>query len=324
MALIDEITLNIKAGKGGDGVVRWIQEKFKPKGGPGGGDGGNGGNVYFKAVPDLQILDQYKYKKKFSANNGNPGENWNKTGANGDDLVLLVPIGSLITNTETGEQWDITEPEQQVLVLKGGRGGYGNTHFKSSKNTTPYESTPGKVGEAGIFKVELKLIADIGLVGLPSAGKSTLINEITNAQSKTGAYHFTTLEPHLGVTSNKLIIADIPGLIEGASSGKGLGHKFLKHIQRTRLLIHCIDVNETDITQAYLTIKQELGEFDQSLLEKPEIIALTKTDTRDKEFVGKQQDLLVATAKKPIFPISSLLNEGLEELLKEASNQLGK
>ena len=304
MAFIDEVQLDIKAGKGGDGVVRWIREKFKPKGGPGGGNGGRGGDVYAEAVSDLQILDQYQFQKKFAADNGNPGDNWNKEGKDGEDLVLKFPVGSIITNTQTGDTWELTALEQRELLLRGGRGGLGNTHFKSSRNTTPYESTPGKPGEAGQFHIELQLIADIGLVGLPSAGKSSLLNALTNAQSKVGAYHFTTLEPHLGVTKNKTILADIPGLIEGAADGKGLGHKFLRHIKRTTALAHCVSVENPDPVAAYTEIRGELERFDPELATKSEITLLTKVDLIDNESQATMVADLTAASGRKVYPVS--------------------
>lgn len=314
MAFIDEVELDIKAGKGGDGVVRWIREKFKPKGGPGGGNGGRGGDVYAEAVSDLQILDQYQFQKKFAAENGEPGEGNNKEGKDGADLVLTFPVGSIITNQTSGESIELTEVGQRVHLLRGGQGGLGNTYFKSSRNTTPYESTPGKAGEKSAFHIELQLIADIGLVGLPSAGKSSLLNALTNAQSKVGAYHFTTLEPHLGVTKNKTILADIPGLIEGASNGKGLGHKFLRHIRRTKALAHCISVENDSPVASYNEIRRELENFDPALGEKAELILLTKIDLVDEETREKMiQDLEEATGKM-VCPVSTLQPETLAAL----------
>jgi len=320
MALLDEVTLSIKAGKGGDGVVRWIREKFKPKGGPGGGNGGRGGDVYVKAVADLQALDQYRFKKDFVAQNGDPGGNHNKDGKHGDHLTLTFPLGSVITNTETNESVELTELGQTEKILTGGHGGLGNAYFKSSTNTTPYEWTPGKKGEKGKFAIELRLIADIGLIGLPSAGKSTLLNALTNAQSKVGAYHFTTLEPHLGVTKDKVILADIPGLIEGASEGKGLGHKFLRHIKRTKMLAHCVSVEHEDPVTAYREIRNELEKYDSELAEKQEIILLTKIDLiSEKEMKEKVEQLKDATGKD-ILTISSIDEESLENFSKKVAS----
>lgn len=277
MAFIDEVTLTLAAGDGGDGVVRWKQEKFRPLGGPGGGNGGKGGDVYAETIDDLSYLEYYRFKKEYSAERGEDGGGNNKEGANGDDLVLRFPRGTVLTNTETGETFELREVGDRIKILKGGSGGLGNDHFKSSTNTTPYEWTPGKLGEKAEFNVELKLFADAGFVGLPSAGKSTLLNILTNANSKVGAYHFTTLEPHLGALG-PYILADIPGLIRGASEGKGLGHKFLKHLTRTKMLVHVIGLDNEEPVESYREIRQELEAFDPVLANKQEIILLTKTD----------------------------------------------
>jgi ABC-type multidrug transport system ATPase subunit len=213
MALIDEVQIHISAGRGGDGVVRWRQEKFKPLSGPGGGNGGPGGDVYIQAVSDIGYLDFYRHTKEFQAEHGHPGGNNSRQGATGESLTLKFPVGSILSNRSTGEVFELDHVDQKILILKGGRGGLGNEHFKSSKNVTPRESTPGQPGESADFDVELRMFADIGLVGLPSAGKSTLLNALTNAKSKVAAYHFTTLDPHLGAFY-EFIIADIPGIIE--------------------------------------------------------------------------------------------------------------
>ena len=277
MAFIDEVQLHIKAGDGGDGVVRWRQEKFRPKGGPGGGNGGNGGDVYVEAVADLGYLDYYLHKKNFSAESGDPGGHNSREGKNGEDIVLRFPRGTVLTNIETGEEFELAEVGEQIKILAAGRGGLGNEHFKSSTNTTPYEWTPGTPGGEADFSIELRLFADIGFVGLPSAGKSTLLNALTNAKSKVAAYHFTTLDPHLG-DMHGYILADIPGIIEGASEGKGLGYKFLRHIKRTKSLVHVLGLDSEDPISDYDVIRKELGDYDESLLEKDEIILLSKND----------------------------------------------
>lgn len=282
MALLDEVQLSLKAGRGGDGVVRWRQEKGKPLSGPGGGNGGMGGDVFALAVPDIGYLDFYRTKKDFSAENGFPGANWGRKGADGEELTLKFPVGTALKNRETGEVFELDEVGQKILILKGGRGGLGNEYFKSSRNTTPKECTPGKAGEFADFDIELRLFADIGLVGLPSAGKSTLINALTNAKSKVAEYHFTTLDPHLGAFYG-FIIADIPGLIEGASEGRGLGVKFLKHISKTRALAHVLALDSEDIENDYATIRGELAKYDQALADKDEIIVFTKSDMVDEE-----------------------------------------
>ncbi|HEV8666726.1 MAG TPA: GTPase [Candidatus Paceibacterota bacterium] len=225
MAFVDELTFDAAAGKGGDGVVRWLHEKGKEYSGPSGGNGGNGGNVYMRAVRDLNLLARYRGEKRFDAPSGADGENSNRHGKGGDDMTIDLPIGSLVRNTATGEQYELLEEGEKIMILKGGRGGAGNAAFKSSVNITPEESTPGALGESATFTIELRIIADAGLVGLPNAGKSSLLNALTNAAAKVAPYAFTTLDPNLGALYG-YIIADIPGLIEGASEGKGLGFRF--------------------------------------------------------------------------------------------------
>jgi GTP-binding protein len=286
MAFIDEVKLHIKAGDGGDGVVRWRHEKFKPKAGPGGGNGGEGGHVWAEAVSDLAYLEYYKHKKKFAAENGIPGGNLGKEGRNGEDLTLRFPRGTVLKNLFTEEEFELKNVGDRVMILKGGRGGLGNEHFKSSTNTTPMEWTPGKQGEEADFFVELRLFADVGLVGLPSAGKSTLINALTNAKSKVGAYHFTTLDPHLG-DMHGYIVADIPGIIEGASDGKGLGCKFLRHIRRTNTLVHLVGLDSEDPIRDYDIIRGELKKYGQGLEKKDEIVLLSKSDLLDEKELEK-------------------------------------
>ncbi|MEK7190626.1 MAG: GTPase ObgE [Patescibacteria group bacterium] len=283
MAFIDEITIQASAGRGGDGVVRWRQEKFVPKGGPAGGDGGRGGNFYVLAVRDVHILSKYKAQKIFTATRGEDGANKSLHGKNGEDFVLELPIGSIITNLETDEIWQLNQEGEKIMILKGGYGGFGNEHFKSSINTTPKEWRPGEEGEKGNFKIELELFADIGLIGLPNAGKTSLLNSLTNADAKVGDYAFTTLDPNLGDFYG-YIIADIPGIIEGASEGKGLGVKFLRHIKRTKMLAHLISfenlksTSPTGMIKSYKEIRKELKKYGHGLEEKEEIIILTKSD----------------------------------------------
>ncbi len=289
MAFIDEIIIYAEAGRGGNGVVRWRQEKFIPKGGPAGGDAGRGGDFYVQAVRDIHVLSKYKAKKSFSAGRGEDGANKSLHGKNGIDLFLELPIGSIITNLDTDESWQLTEEGQKILILKGGYGGFGNEHFKSSTNTTPKEWRPGEEGEKGNFRIELELFADIGLIGLPNAGKSSLLNSLTNAQARVGDYAFTTLDPNLGDFYG-YIIADIPGIIEGASEGKGLGVKFLRHIKRTKMLAHLISFENlskgsTGMMKVYKDIRKELAKYDkklnlgvEGLSGKKEIIILTKSD----------------------------------------------
>ena len=286
MAFLDEIIITAKAGKGGDGVVRWRREKFIPKGGPSGGDGGRGGDVYIRAVRSLRVLDQYRAKKEYTAENGEAGASSSLTGAGGKDLTIDFPIGSKVTNRTTGEAWELTKEGQTIKILKGGQGGFGNEHFKSSTNQTPQEATKGKEGEEAELHIEVSLISDVGLIGFPNAGKSSLLNALTNATAKIGDYPFTTIDPNLG-DLHGYIIADIPGLIEGASEGKGLGHAFLRHIAKTRVLVHLISFEQANMTKAYETIREELQQYGHGLEEKEEIILLTKTDVTQPEAVAQ-------------------------------------
>lgn len=284
---IDEITIHAQAGRGGDGVVRWRREKFIDKGGPNGGDGGRGGSIFAVAVSDINLLSKYKHKKEFDGFDGEDGMGGSKHGKDGKDLIIELPVGSVVTSIESGATISLDTVGQKELLLKGGLGGWGNEQFKTSVNTTPTKATKGRVGEQGHFKIELELFADIGLVGLPNAGKSSLLNAVTNAQAKIGSYQFTTLDPNLGDFYGH-IIADIPGLIEGASSGKGLGIKFLKHIKRTSMLAHLISLENEKPIEVYKKIRKELGAYDKTLLEKDEIIVLTKTDMVDQKVIDKR------------------------------------
>lgn len=312
--LIDEIKINAKAGRGGDGVVRWRQEKFIDKGGPNGGDGGRGGDVYAVAVQDINLLAKYKHKKKFEAQDGMEGAGGSRHGKSGEDLIIEFPIGSIITNIASGDFVSLEKEGQKELLLRGGQGGFGNERFKSSINTTPTKATKGTFGEEGDFKIELHLFADVGLIGLPNAGKSSLLNSLTNAQAKIGAYQFTTLDPNLG-EFHKFILADIPGLIEGASEGKGLGIKFLKHITRTKMLAHLVSFENEDpegklasygagMMKVYKEIRRELENYDKELSLKDEIIILTKTDVVDDPKKIEKVKKEFAKLKKPVFLLS--------------------
>lgn len=287
MAFVDELTIEARAGKGGDGVVRWLHAKGKEYSGPAGGNGGNGGDVYIRGVRDIDLLSRYRGEKLFEAQPGNDGENDNRAGKSGSDKTIDLPVGSIVKNKNTGEIFELTEEGQTILILKGGRGGAGNAVFKSSVNRSPEESTPGGRGEEGMLDIELRLIADAGLVGLPNAGKTSLLNALTHATGKVGGYAFTTLDPNLGALYG-FVLADIPGLIEGASGGKGLGTKFLRHIARTKLLIHCISLESPDPLVEYNTVRKELDKFeDGTLAKKPEMIVFTKSDMRTPEEVEK-------------------------------------
>lgn len=301
--LIDHITLSIKAGKGGDGVVRWRREKGTPFGGPAGGDGGKGGDVYFRVVRDIQALSAYKHKAEWEAEGGEAGQKRSMHGSNGADLYLNVPVGSVIYNREYDKTYECMEEGQEILILRGGKGGLGNEQFKSATNRTPEEFTKGELGEFATFDIELRLIADVGVIGLPNAGKSSLVNALTRAGAKVGDYPFTTLEPNLGAYYG-YVLADIPGLIEGASEGKGLGHKFLRHITRTRMLVHLVSAENEEVGEEYKVIREELGKFDPELLKREEIVVLSKTDMVSEEERKEKLAVLKKASGKEVFELS--------------------
>lgn len=288
---VDEIQLHLKAGRGGDGVVRWRHEKGKEFGGPSGGNGGKGGDIFALAVRDIGILASYRNAKEFEAGRGEDGSREVRQGAEGGDIELKVPVGTRITNLTTGYSLELLKDGERVKLASGGRGGLGNTHFKASTNVRPKEHTEGELGEEADFLIELLMVVDVGLVGLPNAGKSSLLNALTSAHSKVADYQFTTLEPSLGDFYG-LIIADIPGLIEGASEGKGLGHKFLRHIERTRALVHCVSAENDDPAQAYKIVRKELEHYNIEVAKKPEIVLLTKTDLISEEEKGEKIEAL--------------------------------
>ena len=331
MKFIDTAKIKISSGRGGNGSVAWRREKFVPRGGPAGGDGGNGGSVYLLADPELSTLLDFKYKSIFKAKDGERGGTSNKTGKSGDDLIIKVPCGTIVKDLESETIIaDLTKPHQKILVAQGGRGGRGNSHFATSTRHAPNFCEPGEPEIERELELELKLIAEVGIVGIPSAGKSTLISIISAAKPKIADYPFTTLTPNLGVVKKPngdgVLVADIPGLIEGASEGHGLGHDFIKHIERTRILIHIIDgsgVNGTDPITAYDVIQNELKQYDKKILEKPQIIALNKIDLLDEETVD---DLKKKFKKKKISPlmISCATKRNIDKLLNAMFEELEK
>jgi GTP-binding protein len=312
MAFVDELKIHIKAGHGGDGVVRWRHEKGREFAGASGGNGGKGGDVYIRAVRDIGILARYKNSKEFLAQNGVSGQKQSMHGRDGDDLTIDLPIGSIITNLETREKFELDQDEQIIKILNGGKGGLGNEYFKSSTNVSPEQQTDGKRGEEADFEIEVELVADAGFIGLPNAGKSSLLNELTNAHSKVGAYQFTTLEPALGAMRG-FILADIPGLIEGASEGKGLGHKFLRHIKRTKILLHCLSLEDEALVKNYKVIRKELEDYSEELAQKKEIVILTKTDLVDaKKLTAAKKK--IEKLNKNILTVTVYDNQSIKEL----------
>jgi GTPase len=309
---IDEITLHMKAGRGGDGVVRWRHEKGRDHAGPSGGNGGKGGDVYAVAVRDIGILSAYRNVKEFEAERGEDGLKDLKQGGDGKNIEVKLPIGARLTNLTTGYSTELLKDEERVLLLRGGRGGLGNEHFKGSTNIRPRESTEGALGEEADFHIELLLVVDVGIIGLPNAGKSSLLNTLTHARSKIGDFPFTTLEPALGDFYG-LMIADIPGLIEGAASGKGLGHKFLRHIERTRALIHCISAEIEDPLEAYKVVRKELELYNKDMMSKTEVILLTKVDTISQDELSKRLASLKSVAKN-VLQVSILDDKLVKEL----------
>ncbi len=310
--LIDEITITIKAGDGGNGAVAF--NKVKLSRGPTGADGGNGGSVYFEGTGDINGLMVYASRKEVAGERGRDGRGSFLDGRKGEDFIMKVPTGTTVTNLETNFSQEIESVGQRILAAGGGIGGRGNFKFRSATNTTPMEHEDGTKGDVATYKIELRLIADVGLVGLPNAGKSTLLNELTAAKSRVANYAFTTLEPHLG-SYYGVILADIPGIIEGASGGKGLGVKFLKHIERTRVLFHLIDAESDDVVRDYKVIRNELETYNPELTKKTEHVLLSKTDAVTPEEV-KEKIAALKKAKIKALPLSVLEPESLQEVKK--------
>ena len=321
MAFIDEAKFFVKGGDGGNGCVSFRREKFVPRGGPDGGDGGDGGNVIIEASRRLSSLIDFRYRSHFMAERGTHGQGKKKHGRNGADRTIKVPAGSIIKDAETGEVIaDLVDDGQMIIVARGGKGGRGNTHFTSSTNRAPRIAGKGKQGVECWLLIELKILADVGLVGLPNAGKSTLLSKLSAAQPKVAPYPFTTLEPHLGVMQldhhPPHIIADIPGLIEGAHRGAGLGHKFLKHIERTKVLLHILDASKTieEIFKDRKTIEKELSKFNESLLSRRKLILLNKVDLLEDDNQLERLTAIFAKKKIPVLTISALTGSGIDDL----------
>ncbi|MBW4560896.1 MAG: GTPase ObgE [Mojavia pulchra JT2-VF2] len=324
MQFIDQAQIEVEAGNGGDGIVAFRREKYVPAGGPSGGNGGRGGSVIFVAAENLQTLLDFRYNHLFKAENGGRGGPNNCTGANGKDLIIEVPCGTAIYDAETGELLgDLIKPEQTFRVAEGGKGGLGNQHFLSNRNRAPEYALPGLPGERKLLRLELKLLAEVGIIGLPNAGKSTLISSLSAARPKIADYPFTTLVPNLGVvrkpSGDGTVFADIPGLIEGASHGAGLGHDFLRHIERTRVLLHLIDATSEDVVGDFNMIQQELKAYGRGLAQRPQILALNKIDAVDRETVDLEAlaTQLNHLSYAPVFLISAVARTGLEPMLQE-------
>ncbi|BAC13998.1 Spo0B-associated GTP-binding protein [Oceanobacillus iheyensis HTE831] len=326
---VDQVSVYVKAGDGGNGLVAYRREKYVPKGGPAGGDGGNGSNVVFKVDEGLNTLMEFRYNRHFKGKRGENGMSKTQHGRNADPLVIPVPPGTTVIDEDTGEVIaDLTKHEQEAVIVKGGRGGRGNTRFATPRNPAPDMAENGEPGQERNIKVELKLIADVGLVGFPSVGKSTLLSVVSAAKPKIADYHFTTLSPNLGVVdtqdSRSFVLADLPGLIEGASQGIGLGHQFLRHIERTRVILHVIDMAGTegrDPYEDYKKINQELSDYDEKLMDRPQIIAANKMDMPNAQenliqFKNELEDDI------PVYEISALTKDGLRDLLFAIADKL--
>lgn len=323
---VDEVVLEVIAGRGGDGCMAFRREKFVPMGGPFGGNGGKGGDIIFKADEGLRTLVDLRYQKKIKGTPGNNGEGKNKNGKNALDTIIKVPVGTTIKDNDTDLVIaDLTRHDEEVIVAYGGRGGKGNVSLATRSNPCPSFCERGEPGEERTIKVELRMLADVGLVGLPSVGKSTILSMISNANPKIASYHFTTLSPNLGVVSTKdynFVVADLPGLIEGASDGLGLGHKFLKHIERTKVIAHVVDMSGSegrDPYEDYLVIRKELEEFSPKLINKPEVIIANKMDI---ETSNDNLKKFKEKVKKPIYEISAINNDGLDLVINELKEKI--
>ena len=328
MKFLDQAKIYLEAGDGGNGCLSFRREKYIEYGGPNGGDGGNGGNIIFKAVRNLNTLIDFRYQQHFRAEKGRPGEGSERTGRSGKDLIIKVPVGTeILAEDKETLLADMIEENQEVLLAKGGRGGFGNAHYKTSTNQAPERADPGTPGEQLAVWLRLKLIADIGLVGFPNAGKSTLLSVLTAARPKIANYPFTTLHPNLGVFyvyDREFVIADLPGLIEGASEGVGLGHRFLGHTERCSVILHLIDGTSEDVVQSYKTIRDELKNYGDVLLKKPEIVVLNKIDALSQDEIDKKIKDLKKVSKKKVIAISGVAKLGLDDLKKAIVEEMKK
>ena len=328
MKFLDQAKIYIQSGNGGNGCVSFRREKFVEFGGPNGGNGGKGGDIIIKCVDGLNTLIDYRYRQHFKAKNGSPGMGSDKTGKSGEDTIIEVPRGTLILEEDNEEVIaDVVNKDQSLTILKGGNGGFGNAHFKSSENQTPRTANDGENGQEKWIWLRLKLIADIGLIGLPNAGKSTLISTVSEAKPKIADYPFTTLNPVLGIAKyndNELVIADIPGLIEGAHEGKGLGDRFLGHIERCNLLLHLIDANDTDVINSWKTVRNEISAYSKELDEKKEIIVLSKSDSINEEKLDEKLIILKDYTNKDVFKMSSVTGKGITSILRILHDNISK
>ena len=328
MHFLDQAKIYVKSGAGGPGAVSFRREKFIEFGGPDGGDGGKGGDIVFEAVPGLNTLIDFRYTQHFRAPRGKGGAGSNRTGAGGNDLVVKVPVGTQILADDEDRSLlaDLTKVGERITFLKGGLGGRGNASYKTSTNRAPRQHQTGEAGEERWVWLRLKLLADVGLVGLPNAGKSTFLNSVTNASAKVGDYPFTTLRPQLGVVRHKgreFVLADIPGLIEGAAEGAGVGDRFLGHVERTRLLLHLVDAAADDPVDAWRIVRGELDGYGAGLADKPELVALTKSDLLDDKARAKLVNAIEQATGTSVFPISAPLDEGMSPLLDAVIERLG-
>ncbi|MGZ8310744.1 MAG: GTPase ObgE [Allosphingosinicella sp.] len=328
MHFLDQAKIFVRSGAGGPGAVSFRREKYIEYGGPDGGDGGKGGDIVFEAVEGLNTLIDFRYSQHFRAPRGRGGAGRNQTGGGGDDLVVRVPVGTQVLSEDKEHVLaDFTEVGQRIVLLKGGDGGRGNASYKTSTNRAPRQHGTGWPGEEMWVWLRLKLIADAGLVGLPNAGKSTFLNAVSNARAKVGDYPFTTLHPKLGVVRHKsvdFVLADIPGLIEGAAEGAGIGDRFLGHVERTRVLVHLVDANNEDVATAWRTVRDEIEAYGAGLGDKPELIALSKVDTIDDELTAALKAELEAESGAPVFPVSAATGAGVDALLDALVGHIGR